>query len=97
MPDHFYIYPAYLTKGGPRSLGRRVPSDAAVAEVTLEELVAACRSLGWTASAEPDKQYPRQYYRWSGRVKVAKRSGLSKSKALREVASVLRRQKGTTG
>jgi signal recognition particle subunit SEC65 len=94
MPDHYYVYPAYLTKGAPRSLGRRIAAEAAVAEVTLEEIVAACRQLGLTASAEPDKHYPRQYHRWAGRVKVTKKVGVPKTRMLREIASMLHRQKG---
>jgi signal recognition particle subunit SEC65 len=94
MPDHFYVYPAYLEAGTPRSLGRRVPTDGAPAEVTLDEIVTAARALGATASAEPEKNYPRQFHTYAGRVKVAKRPGVTKTRFLRELAAELRRRGG---
>ncbi|HZY91362.1 MAG TPA: signal recognition particle subunit SRP19/SEC65 family protein [Thermoplasmata archaeon] len=90
MPDHFYVYPAYLDRQSSRGLGRRVSASAAVDEVTAEQILAAARSLGFTAEIEPAKQYPRQYHTYAGRVKIAKKSGLTKTRALRELAAALR-------
>ncbi|MGI0053550.1 MAG: signal recognition particle subunit SRP19/SEC65 family protein [Thermoplasmata archaeon] len=91
MPDHIYIYPAYLRRKGSRADGRRVSAEAALPEVTVEEIVAAARGLGFTASAETGKQYPRAAHRYEGRVKVGKRpGGPSKTGLLREIARVLR-------
>ena len=41
MPDHFYIYPAYLGRGGSRSDGRRIPTALALPDLTGEEILAA--------------------------------------------------------
>jgi signal recognition particle subunit SRP19 len=91
MPDHFYVYPAYLTSSSSRALGRRVPKGAAVPEATIEEIVRAAQSLGFTAVAEPAKQFPRQFYTYAGRVKVTKKPAVTKSLFLRQLAAELHR------
>jgi signal recognition particle subunit SEC65 len=96
MADHFYVYPAYLVAGGSRALGRRVPKGIAPREVTLEALVAAARTLGHTAVAEPTKNYPRAAHLYQGRIKVTKRKGVGKAGFLRALAEELRRS-GTGG
>ena len=95
MPDHFYVYPAYLEGGSPRSLGRRVPAESAPTEITLEEMVAAATALGAKATAEPDKNYPAQYHRYAGRIKVAKREGIRKTDFLRQLAREIARRRGS--
>ncbi|MGI0132849.1 MAG: signal recognition particle subunit SRP19/SEC65 family protein [Thermoplasmata archaeon] len=98
MPDHFFVYPAYLARDSSRALGRRVPSGIAVREVTLEEIVAVAKALGFSASAEPEKQYPRQFFTYAGRVRVVKRKGTSKAAFLRRLAEELtRRSQGRSG
>jgi signal recognition particle subunit SRP19 len=94
MPDHVYVYPGYLSKGGSRSDGRRVPAELAVGELTLEELVAAAVRLGYKAEAEPEKNYPRLAHEFAGRVKITKRAGTSKTQLLRQLAEELVRQRG---
>ena len=91
MPDHFYIYPAYLDRAGSRRAGRRVPAGTAPAEVSIEAIVTAARALGYRADAEPEKQYPAQFFQYAGRVKVTKKAGVSKARALREIAAALGR------
>jgi signal recognition particle subunit SEC65 len=90
MPDHFYVYPAYLEKV-PRSAGRRVPNG--LAEVSAEEILEAAKRLGHTAELEADKHYPRRFYTYAGRVKVTKKDGTSKSAFLRALAGELRRRR----
>ncbi len=94
MPDHVYVYPGYLSKDGSRRDGRRVPSNLALSEVTLEALAAAARSLGLTAEPEPEKHYPRRFYRYEGRLKVTKKKGVSKAKLLRMLAEEIHRHPG---
>ena len=90
MPDYFYVYPAYLDRSGSRADGRRVGATDAADELTLDRIVAAARSIGLVAEAQPEKQYPRQFHVYAGRVKVMKKSGLTKAKALRAIAAALR-------
>jgi len=95
MPDHFYVYPAYLEGATPRSLGRRVPAEGAPTDVTLEEIVDAASALGAKATAEPDKQYPPQFHRYAGRVKIAKRAGVTKTAFLKDLAREIGRRRGS--
>jgi signal recognition particle subunit SEC65 len=91
MPDHIYVYPAYLTKDGTRAEGRRVPSAHAPLTATVEQIMAAAKSLGFQAQAEPERGYPRQGAAEGGRVKVTKRSGVSKTKLLKLLADEIRK------
>lgn len=97
MPDHFYVYPAYLARGRSRSEGRRLPEEASLKDITVEEIVQAAKRLGYRADAEGDKQYPRDVPSYVGRVKVAKHAGVSKAKFLRLVAAELARVRAGGG
>jgi signal recognition particle subunit SRP19 len=97
MPDHFYVYPAYLDRQLSRADGRRVPEAEGIAEVTAEEIVQAAQRLGWRAEAEPGKQYPRRFFSYGGRVKVTKRAGTPKAQFLRSVAAEVRKLRTQTG
>jgi signal recognition particle subunit SEC65 len=94
MPDYFYVYPAYLARGSSRARGRRVPAPIAPSDVSLEEILQAARAMGFEATAEPEKSYPRQFYRYDGRVKIAKKAGVTKTSFLRRLASELQRRGG---
>jgi signal recognition particle subunit SEC65 len=91
MPDHIYVYPAYLTKAVSRADGRRVPAAHAPASCTVDQILAAAKSLGFKAQAEPERGYPRQGPGEPGRVKVTKRSGVSKTQLLRLLADEIRK------
>ena len=91
MPDHIYVYPAYLTKDVSRADGRRVPTAHAPAAATVDQIVTAAKSLGFQAVAEPERGYPRQGSAEGGRVKVTKRSGVTKTKLLRLLADEIRK------
>lgn len=95
MPDHFYVYPAYLQKGLSRTSGRRVPSEQALGELTAEEIAEASKRLGTKAVVESAKQYPRRFFDYGGRVKVTKASGVSKAAFLRSVVAEIRRHRAT--
>ncbi|HTT16623.1 MAG TPA: signal recognition particle subunit SRP19/SEC65 family protein [Thermoplasmata archaeon] len=96
MPDHFYVYPAYLEKIS-RAAGRRVPAAEALTDVTAEEIVDAARRLGAKAEVEAERQYPRRFFTYAGRVKVLKRSGIAKAAFLRALAEELRRRRTAGG
>ena len=93
MPDHFYVYPAYLGRGLTRKAGRRVPASDTLPDLTGEEIVAAAKRLGFRAEVEADKQYPRRFYEYSGRVKVTKKGSVTKARFLKELAGELRKQR----
>ena len=97
MPDHFFVYPAYLSRSSSRALGRRIPAPDALEEITLDEIVGAAVKMGYRATAEPEKQYPRQAHHHAGRVRVQKRAGTSKTKFLKELAVALRKSRAVSG
>lgn len=97
MPDHFYVYPAYLARGVPRKAGRRLSATEGFAELSSDEIVAAATRLGYRAVAEADKQYPRDVAAWSGRVKVTKRAGVTKGQFLKLLAAELRQRRAAGG
>ncbi len=97
MPDHFFVYPAYLAKGLSRQDGRRIGADRALADVTLEEIASAAKRLGLKAEIEADKHYPRQSYLYGGRVKVTKKAGTTKGGFLRALGNELARQRAAPG
>jgi signal recognition particle subunit SEC65 len=92
MPDHVYVYPTYLSRSASRARGRRVPTAQALPEVTVEQIVEAAKALGLKAQAEPDRQYPREFYSYGGRVKVLKKAGVPKAKLLRQLAQEIRKR-----
>lgn len=97
MPDHFYVYPAYLGRGGSRRDGRRVPTALALPDLTGEEIMAAVQALGYKGEVEATKNYPRAAAHYAGRVKVIKRGKETKAAFLRTLATELLRRRGTGG
>jgi len=95
MPDHFYVYPAYLGRGLSRNEGRRVPESQGLADLTLEEIVAAAKRLGFRAEVEAEKHYPRRFFDYAGRVKVTKKGSTTKARFLKELAAELLKQRGS--
>jgi signal recognition particle subunit SEC65 len=93
MPDHFYVYPAYLGRQLSRRGGRRLPADEAVPDVTADEIVQAANRLGFKVEVESEKHYPRRFFVYEGRVKVAKKAGTTKSAFLRAVAADVRKHR----
>ena len=97
MPDHYYVYPQYLEKGLSRAEGRRIPATEGLVDPNTEEIAQAAKKLGMKAEIEESKHYPRQFFRYSGRVKVAKREKMTKTKLLRALAAEIHRQRAQAG
>jgi signal recognition particle subunit SRP19 len=97
MPDHFYVYPAYLARGRSREEGRRVPAALAVPDLTGEEIVAAATHLGYKAELEADKHFPADAAAYGGRVKIRKKGSATKSAFLHALASELTRRRAAGG
>jgi signal recognition particle subunit SRP19 len=90
VPDHFFVYPSYLKRKATRAHGRRLPEAVALPEVTVEEIVAAAKALGFEAVAEPARSYPREAHLFEGRVRVHKKGNVTKTAFLRTVADRIR-------
>jgi signal recognition particle subunit SEC65 len=92
MPEHFYLYPAYFEKIS-RASGRRVPATDGLGDVSAQELADAAKRLGAKVEIEADKQYPRRFYTYAGRVKVTKKAGTTKTAFVRALALELKRHR----
>ncbi|RAW46559.1 signal recognition particle protein Srp19 [Halorubrum sp. 48-1-W] len=55
------VYPAYFDADRSRSEGRRVPTDLAVEDPTVDEIAKAVQQVGYDAVIEREKTYSREY------------------------------------
>jgi len=55
------LWPAYFDAGLTRSEGRRVPTDLAVDEPTVDEIADAVQQVGYDAVIEREKTYSREF------------------------------------
>jgi signal recognition particle subunit SEC65 len=69
----------------------------AVADVTADEILQAAKRLGFKAEVEAEKNYPRRFFAYEGRVKVAKRAGTTKTAFLRALAADVKKHRPTAG
>jgi len=82
------IWPAAVDADLTRKQGRRVSSDLAVTEPTVDEIAKAVQQVGYDAVIERDKTYPREYEP-RGRVLVKGAEDASKSDLLQATAAYL--------
>lgn len=80
------IWPAFLDADCTRSEGRRVPLDLAVEDPSVDEIARAVQQVGYDATVERDKTYPREYEP-RGRVLVRNANDAGKSDLLQAVAA----------
>ena len=81
------IWPAYLDSSLTRSAGRRVPTDLAVDEPTVDEIAKAVQQIGYDATIERDKAYSREHWDARGRVVVRGADDSSKNDLVQAVAA----------
>ena len=82
------IWPAYLDAELTRNEGRRVSTDLAVDDPTVDEIAQAVQQVGYDAVIEREKTYPREYEP-RGRVLVKGADDASKTDLLGAVAAYL--------
>lgn len=80
------IWPAFLDANCSRSEGRRVSLELAVEDPSVEEIAQAVQQVGYDATIERDKAYPREHEP-RGRVLVRNADDSSKSDLLQAVAA----------
>lgn len=80
------IWPAFLDANRSRGEGRRVSLDLAVEDPTVEEIAKAVQQVGYDATVERDKTYPRENTP-RGRVLVKNADDAGKSDLLQAVAA----------
>ncbi len=89
--DHLVLWPSYFDASKSRAGGRRVPKSLAVQAPTSEEIFAALKAMGISASIKLDKSYPRFWWEHGGCVTVEKK--MAKTELIGKVASKLRQMK----
>jgi signal recognition particle subunit SRP19 len=82
------IWPAALDADLSRTEGRRVPTDLAVSEPTVDEIAKAVQQVGYDAVIERERTYPREYEP-RGRVLVKDADDATKSDLLGAVAAYM--------
>ncbi|WP_302081025.1 signal recognition particle subunit SRP19 [Salinibaculum rarum] len=82
------IWPAFLDADCTRAEGRRVSTELAVSEPTVDEIAQAVQQVGYDAVIEREKTYPREYDP-RGRVLVKGADDASKTDLLGAVAAYL--------
>jgi signal recognition particle subunit SRP19 len=80
------LWPAYFDADRSRADGRRVASDLAVADPSVDEIAEAVGQVGYDAVIEREATYPREYEA-RGRVLVKDADDASKSDLLGAVAA----------
>lgn len=82
------LWPAYFDATLSRSEGRRVSSDLAIPDPSVEEIAQAVGQVGYDAVIERDKTYSREYEP-RGRVLVKGADDASKSDLIQATAAYL--------
>jgi len=83
------LYPAYFDALLSRRGGRRVATDLAVEDPTVEELAEAVGQVGYDAVIERDIAYSREPTRVRGRVLVNNADDATKSDLIQAVAAYI--------
>jgi signal recognition particle subunit SRP19 len=88
----YIIWARFFDARKSRSQGRRVPTNLAVKNPTIEMIVGAAVSLGWPV--EPlEVKHPSEWWRKSSAVLVKPPAGLKKSEVTRLIAQRLRERR----
>ena len=82
------IWPVYLDAAKTRAEGRRVSTELAVEEPTVDEIAQAVQQVGYDAVIERSKTHP-QEYEPRGRVLVKEAGDASKSDLIGATAAYL--------
>ena len=85
------FWPAYFDKNHSRSQGRRLPSNLAAPDVTLDLLTEAAESAGLDYEVEAEKCYPKNWTESQGYIVVANDEGHKKKRLMLMLAKGVRR------
>lgn len=88
MPDKI-LWTAYFDATKTRGEGRRVPTDLAVEEPTVDEIASAVQQVGYDAVIERNVAYPREPWDMQGRVIVRGADDEAKNDIVQAVAAYL--------
>ena len=85
------IWPVYFEKNATRAQGRRLPSNLAAPDVSIEILKKAADSAGFDYEVEPSKRYPRNWNSRSGYIIIDNPEGHQKKRILLMLAKSVRK------
>ncbi len=85
------FWPAYFDRNLSRSQGRRLPSNLAAPDVTLNLLKSAAESSGFEYELEPEKRYPKDWTQAKGYIVIANDDGHKKKRLMLMLAKGVRR------
>ena len=85
------FWPTYFDKNHSRSEGRKLPSNLAAPDVTLELLTQAAESAGLDYEVEPEKRYPKNWTESQGYIVVSNDEGHKKKRLMLMLAKGIRR------
>jgi signal recognition particle subunit SRP19 len=85
------FWPAYFEKNNTRLQGRKIPSNLAALDVTIDILEEAAESSGFEYETERDKRYPRNWIEKKGYIVVANDEGHKKKRIMLMLAKGVRR------
>ncbi len=81
------IWPQYFDKALSRAKGRRVPLKYAVTNPSLNDLVKAAATLGYSFEVDRDARYPACWWSEPGRLLIRKVA--SKSEIIKKISKLL--------
>ena len=87
--DHVIVWTDYFNRNLSRRKGRKVPKQVAIFDPSIQELVDASKSAGFTISSDNTNEtarFPRRPYVRSGYVMLEKKENLKKSNILNTLA-----------
>ena len=83
------LWPAYFDSELSRKDGRRVPSEMAITDPSVDLIAKAVQQVGYDATIEREKAYPREHWRSRGRVIARGVDDESKHDLVQAVAAYL--------
>jgi signal recognition particle subunit SRP19 len=85
------FWPAYFEKNNTRLQGRKIPSNLAASDVTIDILEEAAEASGFEYEIDRDKRYPRNWIEKKGYIVVTNEEGHKKKRILLMLAKGVRR------
>ncbi|MHA1638415.1 MAG: signal recognition particle subunit SRP19/SEC65 family protein [Candidatus Thorarchaeota archaeon] len=89
--DAIIVWPVYLDSRISKSQGRRIPTNLAAPNITLDILREAAEMSGLDFDIEADKRYPRETVRRGGYLVVNNPEGHKKKRLLLVIAKSVRK------
>ena len=86
------LWPEYFLKNISRRLGRRLPKDLSLNDISPQDLIEACKEITPPCNVVivEGKRYPRLWYESKGWYAIVRIEGnMSKNKLLKELARVI--------